>query len=389
MSVPFKYMIKNFGRRRLSTFITIAGITLVIFVFTAILMMANGVRKTLVATGDPDNVVVTRKGSNGEISSIILGETQNVVATLPYIAKTPDGGEAISYQPVVVINLTLPDSGLTNVTVRGVTQQTLYIHPNVKIIEGRMFNPSLHEVVVGKSIAKRFPDAQLGGKIKLAGDYWKVVGIFSSDGSGFESEIWCDYRQIQDAFHRGSSCSSITLKLDNPADFGKFKQAFLADRRLQEFEPKREQDYFAEQSETLSTFIKVIGIFITVIFSAGAAIGAMITMYAEVANRTKEIGTLRALGFGRMSLLTVFLVEAILISITGGIIGILLASLLQFASVSTMNFNSFADLTFGFALTPSAIIGSLVFAVLMGIFGGFLPSARASRLNIVNALRGE
>ncbi|MGO9481974.1 MAG: ABC transporter permease [Candidatus Kryptoniota bacterium] len=389
MSVPFKYMIKNFGRRRLSTVITLAGITLVIFVFTAVLMMANGVRKTLVATGNPDNVVITRKGSNGEISSIILGETQNVVATLPYIAKAPDGAPAISYQPVVVIDLTTPDGAMSNVTVRGVTRQTFYIHPNVKIVEGTMFNPSLREVIVGESVAKRYPDAKIGGKIKLAGDYWKVVGIFSSDGSGFDSEIWCDYRQIQQAFHRGSSCSSITLMLDNPSDYDKFKNAFLADRRLQQFEPLPEQQYFASQSETLSAFIRVIGIFVTVIFSVGAAIGAMITMYAEVANRTKEIGTLRALGFSRRSILTVFLFEAILISMAGGIIGIVLASSLQFFSVSTMNFNSFAELTFNFALSPAAIIASLAFAVLMGIFGGFFPSARAARLNIVNALRGE
>lgn len=382
-------MIKNFGRRRLSTIITLAGITLVIFVFTAVLMMANGVRKTMVATGSPDNVVITRKGSNGEISSIILGETQNVVATLPYISKTPDGAPGISYQPVVVINLTTADGGMSNVMVRGVTKQTLYIHPNVKIIDGQMFNPALREVIVGQSVAKRYADARIGGSIKLAGDYWKVVGIFSSDGTGFDSEIWCDYHQIQDAFHRGSSVSSITLKLDKLSDYDEFKQAFLADRRLQEFEPKLEQAYFSEQSETLSTFIRVIGIFVTIVFSIGAAIGAMITMYAEVANRTKEIGTLRALGFSRRSVLTVFLFEAVLISLTGGIVGVILASLLQFFSVSTMNFASFSELTFDFALTPSSIAASLVFAVMMGLFGGFFPSARAARLNIVNALRGE
>lgn len=389
MSVPYKYMIKNFGRRRLSTLITLAGITLVIFVFAAVLMMANGVRKTMVATGSPDNVVITRKGSNGEISSIILGQTQNVVATLPYIAKDPDGAPAISYQPVVVIDLSTPDGALSNIMVRGVNRQTFYLHPNVKLTDGRTFNSSLREVIVGQSVARRYADARIGGSIKLAGDYWKVVGIFSSDGSGFDSEIWCDYRQIQDAFHRGSSVSSITMKLDNLSNYERFKEAFLADRRLQEFEPKLEQVYFSEQSETLSTFIKVIGIFVTVVFSIGAAIGAMITMYAEVANRTKEIGTLRALGFGRRSVLTVFLFEAVLISLTGGIIGVMLASLLQFFSVSTMNYSSFSELTFNFTLTPSSVLASLVFAALMGLFGGFFPSARAARLNIVDALRGE
>ncbi|MFZ1081451.1 MAG: ABC transporter permease [Candidatus Kryptoniota bacterium] len=388
MKIPFKYMVKNFRTRRISTLITLAGIALVIFVFSAVLMLANGVKKTLVATGSPDNAVIVRKGSNGEISSIIVGATQDVISTLPYIAKTPDGSPAISYQPVVVINLTTPDGSLTNVTVRGVSQATLYLHPDVKIIEGRMFNPALREVIVGESVAKRYPEAHLGGSIKLAGDYWKVVGVFSNNGSGFESEIWCDYHQIQDAFHRGSSVSSITVKLDNPSDFDKFKQAFTSDRRLQEFEPKPEQQYFGEQSETLATFIKVVGTMITIIFSFGAAIGAMITMYAEVSNRTVEIGTLRALGFSRRSVLVVFLLEAILISFTGGLLGITIASLLQFVSVSTMNFTSFSELTFSFALTPASVVGSMIFAVLMGILGGFLPSARAARLNIVSALRG-
>ncbi len=389
MSVPYKYMVKNFGRRRISTLITLAGITLVIFVFTAVLMTANGVKKTLAATGSPDNIVITRKGANGEISSIIPGDIQNVVATLPYIAKAPENVPAISFQPVVVIDLTTPDGALSNVTVRGVTQQTLYIHPDVNIIDGKMFNPLLHEVIVGQSVANRYPNARIGGSIKLAGDFWKVVGIFSSGGTGFDSEVWCDYRQIQAAFHRGSSVSTITLKLDNISDYDKFKEAFLADRRLQEFETKPEQAYFAEQSETLTTFIRVIGIFITIVFSIGAAIGATITMYSEVANRTKEIGTLRALGFGRRSVLTVFLLEAILLSLAGGIVGIALASILQFFSVSTMNFTSFSELTFGFALSPAIIVASLIFAVVMGILGGFFPSVRAARLNIVNSLRGE
>ena len=388
MAIPFRYMVKNFRSRRLSTAVTLVGIALVIFVFTAVLMLAHGVKKTLVATGNPDNVVISRKGSNGEISSIIDVETQNVIATLPYIAKIPDGQPAISYQPVVVISVTTPDGGLTNVSVRGVSQATFYIHPGVKIIQGRNFNPLLHEAIVGEAIANRFPNTGLGDKVKLAGDYWTVVGIFTDGGSGFDSEIWCDSHQVQDAFHRASTVSTITLKLDKASDFDAFKTAFLADKRLEEFTPEMEQQYFADQSETLAAFITILGTIITIIFSVGAAIGAMITMYAEVANRTTEIGTLRALGFSRRSVLTVFLFEAVLISIAGGALGILLASFLQFLSVSTMNFDSFAELTFNFALTPFAVLASLIFAVLMGIFGGFLPSARAARLNIVNALRG-
>ena len=389
MKVPLKYMIKNFRNRKTSTIITVAGITLVIFVFSAVLMLANGVRKTLASTGSPDNVVVTRKGANGEISSIIGGEIQDVVATLPYIARDTSGASIISAQPVVVINLTTPDGALNNVTLRGVNARTIFeLHPNIEIVQGRMFNPSLHEVIVGESVAKRYPQARIGGSIKLAGGHWTVVGVFDAHGSGFDSEIWGDYRQVQQAFDRGNYVSSITLKLDKASDFQKFKEAFSLDKRLSEYQATPEPEYFAEQSQSLTTFIKVLGIFVTVIFSIGAAIGAMITMYSEVANRTVEIGTMRALGFGRRSVLTVFLLEAILISLVGGAIGIVLSSFLQFISITTLNYSSFSDLTFSFAMTASTVQASIIFAIIMGFVGGFLPSARAARLNIVSALRG-
>ncbi len=389
MTLPLKYMMKNFRNRKISTVITVAGITLVIFVFSAVLMLANGVRKTLASTGSRDNVVVTRKGANGEISSIISGEIQDVVATLPYIARDSSGASIISDQPVVVINLSTPDGALNNVTLRGVNARTIFeLHPDVQIVRGRMFNPSLHEVIVGQSVAKRYAQARIGGSIKLAGGQWTVVGVFDAHGSGFDSEIWGDYRQVQQAFHRGNYVSSITLKLDNAPDFTKFKEAFSMDKRLSEYEATPEPKYFAEQSQSLTTFIKVLGIFVTVIFSIGAAIGAMITMYSEVANRTVEIGTMRALGFGRRSVLTVFLLESILISLIGGIIGTALASFLQFISITTLNYTSFSDLTFSFTMTASTVQASIIFAIIMGFVGGFLPSARAARLNIVSALRG-
>ena len=387
MAVPLKYSLRSFTSRRLTTFITVAGIALVVFVFAAVLMMAFGVQKTLVSTGSDDNVKVVRKGSNGEISSIIDGETQNVISTLPYIAKTPDGKPIISYEPVVIINLNKISGGLSNVTVRGVSPISPKLRPQVKIIQGKMFNPSLRELIVGKSIAKNFEDAQLGKSIKFANNEWKIVGVFSTEGSGFDSEIWGDALQLLDAFNRGNTVSSITLKLDNSEDYGKFKKAFELDRRLKQFEPKIETQYFEEQSEFLANFIRILGIFITIIFSAGATIGAMITMYAAVANRTVEVGTMRALGFSRRSILIVFLSESILISIAGGLAGIFLAFFLQFFSISTLNFDSFAELTFSFALSPSIIISSLIFAVMMGLIGGFLPSIRAARLKIVNALR--
>jgi ABC-type antimicrobial peptide transport system permease subunit len=388
MAVPFKYTIRSLLTRKLTTIITVAGISLVVFVFAAVLMMAYGVERTLIATGSKDNLKVQRKSSQGEISSIIDGATLDVIKTLPFIAKTNDGKQIISAEPVVIINLNIKKGGMSNITVRGVSQVVNYLRPQVKITEGRMFNPSLRELIVGKAVTKKFTGAEIGSKIKFAGDNWLVVGLFEDNGSGFESEVWGDATQLQNAFTRGNNCSTITLKLDNPNNFERFQREFNADRRLQQYEVMTEQRFFEMQSEFLAAFIRILGTFITVIFSFGAIIGATITMYAAVANRTVEIGTMRSLGFKRRSILLAFLVESMFITFIGAAIGLFIASFLQFFTVSTLNFNSFSDLSFSFALNPSIIFSCLMFAIIMGLLGGFLPSVRASRLNIVSALRG-
>jgi len=387
MKIPFKYTIKNFSSRKLTTFITIFGVALVVFVFAAVLMMAYGIQKTLIATGLPDNVLITRKAANGEISSLVDGETQDVIRTLSHIAVDKGGKQIISKEPVVIINLKKTSGGVSNVTVRGISDVIFELRPQVKIIEGRMFNFGLRELIVGSGVTGRFIGAKIGDEVKFAGDNWKIVGVFDSEGSGFDSEMWGDSEQLLNAFNRGNTVSSMTLKLDDVNNFKDFKKQFEFDKRLQQFEPKIEQQFFEEQSELMANFIRILGIFITVIFSFGATIGATITMYAAVANRTVEVGVLRALGFKRRSILVVFLIESLVIAITGGVIGIFLASFLQFFNISTLNFGSFAELSFNFGLSPSIVISSLIFAVLMGIIGGFLPSVRAARLNIVNALR--
>ncbi len=387
MKIPFKYTIRNFGKRKLTTAITLTGIALVVFVFAAVLMMAYGIQKTMTSTGNSDNVMVFRKSATSEISSIIGPDIQNIISTMPHIAKTSAGVPIISYEPVVVINLEKISGGLSNITVRGVSNTIRDLRPQVKIIKGRMFNWGMRELIVGDGISKRFKGAQIGSYVKFAGDNWKIVGIFSTDGSGFDSEMWGDALQLLNAFNRGTTVSTVTFKLDNVSNFGSFKKAFESDKRLQQFEPKIEKDYFEDQSKMMSDFISILGIFITVIFSFGAIIGAMITMYATVANRTVEIGTLRSLGFSRRIILSAFLAESLAISLIGGLIGLFLASFLQFFSVSTLNFGSFSELTFSFALSPAIIIGSLLFAGFMGLLGGFLPSVRAARLNIVSALR--
>ena len=376
MKIPFKYTIKNFTSRKLTTFITIFGVALVVFVFAAVLMMAYGIQKTLIATGLPDNVLITRKAANGEISSIIEGEAQDVIRTLSHIAVNKNGKQIISKEPVVIINLEKISGGMSNVTVRGVSEVIFDLRPQVKIVEGRMFNFGLRELIVGSAVTNRFRGAKMGDIVKFAGDNWQIVGVFDSDGSGFDSEMWGDSQALLNAFNRGNAVSSLTLKLDNVNNFKEFKKNFEFDRRLQQFEAKIEQKYFEEQSELMANFIRILGIFITVIFSFGATIGAMITMYAAVANRTVEVGTLRALGFKRRSILVVFLIESLVIAISGGIVGLFLASFLQFFNISTLNFGSFAELSFGFSLSPTIVISSLLFAVLMGILGGFLPSVR-------------
>ncbi len=387
MRVPVKYILRSSSSRRLTTFLTTLGIALVVFVFTAVLMMAHGVQQTLRSTGSDENVTVARKAAMSEIMSIIDREAAGIVANMPQVARSADGRPLSSKEVVVIINLgKLGTAGISNVTVRGVEEAGFQLRPQVRIVQGRMFEWGAREIIVGAGIAKRFVGAQLGEKIKFGGDLWNVVGIFDGDGSGFDSEIWGDIHQISDAFKR-SSFSTVTFRLKNPDDFTELTTAFEADNRLQYFVPKREKKFFEEQSEMMAKFIRILGVFVTLIFSTGATIGAMITMYGAVANRTVEIGTLRALGFYRRSILLAFLAESLALSLAGGLIGLGLASVLQFFTISTLNFGSFSELAFSFALSPSIAASSLAFSLLMGLLGGFLPAVRAARLNIIQALR--
>ena len=387
MQIPIKYIVRSSISRRLTTVITMLGIALVVFVFSAVLMMANGVQKTLRSTGSDDNMIVVRKAAMSEIMSILDREAAAIMVNLPYVARFADGRPMSSKEVVVIINLNkLGAEGISNVTVRGVEEAAFQLRPQVRIVQGRMFNWGAREVVAGAGITHRCAGAQIGEKVKFGGDVWTVVGIFDSEGSGFDSELWGDLNQIADAFKR-NSLSTVTMRLKDPNEFSTVVAAFEADNRLQYFAPKLEKKFFEEQSEMMATFIRILGIFITVIFSAGAMIGAMITMYGAVANRTVEIGTLRALGFFRRSILLAFLIESLFLSFVGGLVGLGIASLLQFFTISTLNFGSFSELAFSFALSPSIIATSLGFSLLMGLIGGFLPAVGAARLNIIQALR--
>jgi ABC-type antimicrobial peptide transport system permease subunit len=275
-----------------------------------------------------------------------------------------------------------------NVIVRGVSPEALELRKQVKITQGKSFAQGLSEIIVGKSIARRFQGCNVGQTLKFGSRTWTIVGIFDAQKSGFDSEIWADVEQMQAAFNR-PVFSTTTVRLKNVSDLSSFKARLQADPRLNSFEVKNEREFFAEQSEGLAKFISVLGLVITIIFSFGAMIGAMITMYASVAHRTVEIGTLRSLGFQRRSILSAFLIEALLLSLIGGGIGLVFASYLQTVTISTLNFATFSELAFGFDLSVPIVVGSLLFAAAMGIMGGFLPAVSAARLNIVNALRSE
>lgn len=387
MQLPVKYILRSAVSRRLTTAITIVGVALVVFVFTAVLMMANGVQKTLRSTGSDDNLLIARQAAMSEIMSIIDREAAGIMVNLPQVARAADGVPLSSKEVVVIINLDkLGAEGISNVTVRGVEPAAFELRPQLKITEGRMFQWGARELIAGAGITKRFAGAQLGEKIRFSGDQWTVVGLFDADGSGFDSELWGDLNQVADALKR-SSFSTVTVRMKDPGDLDSVLAAFKADNRLQYYAAKREKQFFAEQSEMMAAFIRILGIFVTVIFSAGATIGAMITMYGSVANRTTEIGTLRALGFFRRSILTAFLLESLSLALAGGLVGLALASLLQFFSISTLNFGSFSELAFSFALSPEIVTAALGFALLMGLIGGFLPALRAARLDIIQALR--
>ncbi|MFN3809211.1 MAG: ABC transporter permease [Roseateles asaccharophilus] len=385
-AVPLSYIARNLWVRRVTTLLTAGGMALVIYVFATVLMMSEGIRNTLVATGQADNVIVLRKGAGAEINSGIARSQAAIVESLPGIATDTLGRPLLSKEPVVLNNLPKRGSGKpSNVTVRGTSAQGLQLRPSVQMLEGRMFRPGSSEIVTGRAVAQGFQGAALGETLRFAGRDWTVVGVFDAGGSGFDSEIWGDAEQMLQAFRR-DAFSTVVFRLQEPAQFEAIKAAIEADPRLQ-LEAKPERRFYAEQSEALATFISILGTSLSVIFSIGAIVGAMITMFAAVAQRIGEIGTLRALGFRRGAVLLAFLGESMLLSLVGGLIGLAAAALMQTVNISTTNFQTFAELAFQFRLTPTIVWQTLLFALFMGFVGGFIPAWRAARLKIVDCLR--
>ena len=385
-AIPVSYIARNLFARKLTTILTAGGMALVVYVFATVLMLAAGLKETLVATGQPDNVLIIRRGSQTEVQSGIDKPSAAIVESMPEIATGEDGQKLMSKEPVVLINLPRRETGSpSNVVIRGVTDHGLALRPQVKIVDGRMFRPGTSEIIVGRAIEQGFRGTGIGETLRMAQRDWTIVGVFDAGRTAFNSEIWGDAEQLLQAFRR-YGYSALIFRLIDADRFDEVKKQIEGDQRLT-LEVKRETQFYADQSEVLAKFISYLGTTISIIFSIGAIIGAMITMYASVASRTAEIGTLRALGFSRAAILTAFLGEALLLGLVGGVIGLVAASFMQMVPISTTNFQTFAEIAFTFTLTPGIVLASLAFALLMGFVGGFLPAARAARMKIVDALR--
>jgi ABC-type lipoprotein release transport system permease subunit len=382
------YSYKNILARKLTSVLTVFGIGLVVFVFCAVLMLSNGLGETMIATGEDQNAIVIRKASQTEVQSIIYRDVANAIRTDAAIKKNEEGVPIVTGEILVLINQPKRGSNEpSNVPVRGVSGMSINIRPSFKMVEGRMWQPGTSEIIAGARVTESFQGCGLGETVRFGMRDWTVVGVFETAGSGFESELWGDVDQLMDAFGR-PVFSSLTMQLAGPGEFDAFKNRLENDPRYT-VDVMREKEYYEEQSKFTTVFINVMGVTISIIFSLGAIVGAMITMYAAVANRTTEIGTMRALGFRRRAVLFAFLTESLLIALIGGTIGVLAASFLRFVEVSTTNWNTFAELAFSFEISSEIIVYAFIFAIIMGLVGGFLPAVRAARFRIVNALRAK
>lgn len=382
------YVARNLVARKLTTVLTASGMALVVFVFATVLMMAEGLRHTLGGTGSYDNAVIIRQGSQTEVQSTVERAQANIIEQLPGLATDQAGRPLASREVLVLVNMPRKNSAhLANVVVRGTTANGLVMRPQVKVAAGRMFRLGTSEVVVGSGVARGNAGTKVGDTLHFGLRDWTVVGVIDAGGSGFDSEVWGDSEQMMQAFKR-QAFSSMVVRLRDADSYALFTRALAKEQRIKA-DVKRESVFYADQSEQLANFISILGKTITAIFSIGAVIGAMITMYASVANRTREIGTLRALGFRRGNIVMAFLQEAMLLGLLAGMIGLLAASFMQLVEVSTTNIQTFSEVVFTLILTPAIAVKVIVFSVFMGVLGGALPAFRASRLEIVDALRAQ
>ncbi|MDQ1238643.1 MAG: putative transport system permease protein [Thermodesulfobacteriota bacterium] len=386
MAIPISYGIRNVKSRKITSVMTAGGMALVSFVFSAVLMLANGLEQTLTETGSPENAIILRGSAETEVSSVIEREAASVIELQPETAQNSTGEYLVAKEALVLVTLPKKVSEKpTNVMVRGIGPQSMALRPQVKLVEGRYPRPGSREVMAGKSISDTLKDGGLGSKLHFALADWDVVGLFDAGRTGFSSEIWTDADQLMSAFRR-NAYSAVLMRVPGDGAFASVKTRLEGDPRLS-VDVKRETAFYLAQSEVMAKFIRILGLAMTIFFSIGAILGAMVTMYTAVANRTREIGTLRALGFQRTGILFSFLIESLFLGLVGGLAGVGASSSLQLLTISTLNWETFSELAFSFRLTLSIAVSTVGFSVMMGLLGGMLPAWRGSQLNIVDALR--
>ena len=375
-------------RERLSSsIVAMIGICGVVVVFIGVLSISEGLKKAMADTGDPQTVIVMRSGSDTEMNSILEGDAARVIQDAPGILRGAQGPVA-SDDVFVIVNHPRKSTGTdANVPLRGVSARALEVRPEVKIVEGRMFEQGRNEIIAGRAAARQFANLAVGSSVRWGENTWQVVGIFEAEGNISESELWCDAKVLQPAYRRGNTYQSVYARLESPDGFQAFKDTLTSDPRLT-VAVVRVPDYYSGQSQVLRTVISTVGMGIAALMGIGAVFAAVNTMYMAVASRTREIATLRALGYGSVAVVFSVLAEAVLLSLIGGALGAAIAWLaFDGFQAATMNWQSFSQVAFAFAVTPELLGRALLYAVVMGLLGGLFPAWRAARLPVVTALR--
>ena len=387
MAIPLIYNLRSLRARWTSTIVAVLGIAGTVGVFIAMLSLARGFEATLVASGSAGNAIVRRAGATSEMDSMIALDQVRVIEDAPGVARG-DVGALASSEVVVVAAFPLKSTGTdANVQVRGVSPKALAVRDSMKVVAGRFFEPGLTELVVGRNVASSYGGFELGKTVQFGGGTWTVVGIFDAGASAFDSELWCDANVLNQVFQRPQNLiQSVTVRLASPDALGRFKDALTADPRVT-VQVEREIDYYAKQSQQLTTLITVLGTIVALVMGIGAVFSALNTMYSGVAERSREIATMRALGFSSRSVVMSFVVEALCIAAVGGVLGCAVVLPLNGLTTGTINWQTFSHLAFAFRVTPLLLAAGLVFELLMGLVGGVPPAIRAARQRIAVALR--
>jgi putative ABC transport system permease protein len=384
MALPISYNIRSLRVRWQVTLLAIAGIAMVIAVFVVLGAMAAGFRIALRSTGRPDNAMITQKGSMSEMTSGIPRSHVDMISVDGRVARDDKGQPLASPEIVLVANLKRNDGAETNVAIRGVTPKAMAVRGGVTVSSGRVFTPGLYELMVGDRIADRF-NLGLGKTLRLQRREWTVVGTFKSEGNGFESEVWADVNVLGPAFNRTGGFQSLVVRLKDPAQFDAFQRSVVDNPQFQ-LRVDREIDYYDAQAGNVAALLMALAWFVSIVMAVGAVVGAMNTMYAIVASRTREIGTLRALGFSRLAILTSFVLESLLLAVIAGGLGCLIAMPANTLTGATGQ-ATFSEISFAFRVTPAIVVTAMIFAAWMGFLGGLLPAMRAARMPITSALR--